>query len=400
MRNLLEVSDKISVPLARLPRMSEIKQGITDTLDIKPIAVEDLLGRPQNTHDKQVMRGFIEGKVVMITGAGGSIGSELCHQVAQYGPTSIILLEYSEYNLYRIDAELAETHPTLERKCIFADVRDTLHIDKVMAHYHPDIVFHAAAIKHVHIAEHNPEETIFTNVFGTKNVADACVRNKVGAMILISTDKAVNPTSVMGASKRVAESYCQALGQEEKHNATRFITVRFGNVLGSTGSVVPLFYKQLEKGGPITITHPDMMRYFMTIREAVELVIYAAAMGEKMRDQNGMIFVLDMGQPVRIVDLAVQMIKLAGLRPNEDIAIEYTGLRPGEKLHEELFHFAENSVPTSHESILLAAPRVAKLKALEAQLLDLLTLAQARKTPELIHQLQKTVAEYSPSTIF
>ena len=395
MRYLLELSEQIGIPLGRLPRLSEISNGLSEALEIKPIAVEDLLGRAQNTYDKSSMKELVAGKVVMVTGAGGSIGSELCRQISSFEPRILVLFEMSEYNLYQLEQELEASYPHQQRHYILSDVRDEESLNHIIRTHKPEIVFHAAAIKHVPIAEANPEETVLTNIFGTKYLADACITHGVAAMVMISTDKAVNPTNVMGATKRAAESYTQALGQEYNDGATKFITVRFGNVLGSTGSVVPLFQKQLAAGGPITITHPEMVRYFMTIREAVELVIYAATMGVSQAESNGTIFVLDMGQPVRISDLAMQMIKLAGLRPDIDIKIEYTGLRPGEKLFEELFHFSENVVKTAHDSIMRSAPRSVKLAMLKQLFVQLHAAAQQRQKDDVLKQLKQIVPEFS-----
>lgn len=391
---LLEKANALGIPMARLPRLSDFQQH-TDQPTIRTIDVEDLLGRSQNIHDRQTMRDMVAGKRVLITGAGGTIGGELVRQLAGFEPAQIILLEQSEYALYLIDGELAEIAPQLPRTSLLCDVGDIGNVEGAFTRYKPELVFHAAAIKHVPIAEFNVEETLWTNVFGTKNIADACEKHGAEVMVLISTDKAVNPTSVMGAAKRLAETYCQALGQREG-GYTRFVTVRFGNVLGSTGSVVPLFQKQLAKGGPITITHPDIERYFMTVREAVELVIQAATLGKAMGERHEYIFVLDMGEPIKIRDLAYQMIRLAGLVPEKDIQITYTGLRKGEKLFEELFHLSENVAKTSHASIWLAAPRKADMAKLEPAFSGLRD-ACARMQPEqAIQILKQLVPEYQP----
>jgi FlaA1/EpsC-like NDP-sugar epimerase len=349
---MLEVAESFSLTLSRLPRLSELQRD--GEYDIRPVAVEDILGRAQTVLDRSAMEQFVCGKRVLITGAGGSIGSELVRQVAQYAPAHLVLYELCEFNLYEIDRELQNQHPDLPRTAIIGDVRDAVQFSRCMQQFQPEIVFHAAAIKHVPLSESNPDQAVLTNVLGSKIVADACVQHAVAAMVQISTDKAVNPTSVMGASKRVAEIYTQTLGQDGC--ATRFITVRFGNVLGSAGSVVPLFQEQLAKGGPITVTHPEMIRYFMTIREAVQLVLQSALQGMEVAD-HAPIYVLDMGEPIKILDLALQMIRLAGLRPNIDIPITFTGLRPGEKLFEELFHDAENFMETPHASIRQARAR-------------------------------------------
>jgi len=359
---LLDRAGELGMVLSRIPKLTEFKSGLDQGtgIEVKPVAVEDLLGRPQAALDRAAMRGLIEGRRILVTGAGGSIGSELVRQVTDLAPAEIALLDNSEFNLYAADMETAERHPDLARRALLADVRDRARLEGVFAEFRPELVFHAAALKHVPLVEANIFEGALTNVVGTATVADCCRASGVAAMVLISTDKAVNPTSVMGATKRLAECYCQALDLE-RHNGggTRFLTVRFGNVLGSTGSVVPLFQRQLARGGPLTVTHPDMTRYFMTVREAVELVLQTSAFGAGDFEEDGKIFVLDMGAPVRILDLAKQMIRLAGLRPGDDVEIEFIGPRPGEKLFEEMFHGAEQLVPTACPGVLLAAPRAA-----------------------------------------
>ena len=361
-------------PTALHPATAAPAQGRTDAparIQLKPVAIEDLLNRPQVPLDRDGMARLIQGRRVIVTGAGGTIGSELARQVATFGPEMLILLDNGEYALWQIDLELAETHPLLQRKTLIADIRDEARIRAVFEELRPELVFHAAALKHVPIVEANPLEGLLTNAAGTRHVAEAARAAGAMAMVLISTDKAVNPTSVMGASKRVAEMYCQALdvaARASAEPAMRCVTVRFGNVLGSTGSVVPLFQRQLERGGPLTVTHPDMQRYFMTVREAVGLVLQASVLGVAQNtplggalpvNQDGGIFVLDMGKAVKIVDLARQMIRLAGLRPEIDVDIRFTGLRPGEKLYEELFHGKEPPVPTGYPGLLMATPRTA-----------------------------------------
>lgn len=393
-RHLLALAEGFNIPLARLPKSGEVKSDVSDKRDVQPIAIEDLLGRPQNVLNREAMRRLVEGEAVLITGAGGTIGGELARQIARLKPSQLFLLDSSEYNLYSIDREIRGEHPELTIHPLLADVRDANHIAHIFETHKPALVFHAAAIKHVPLSEINIEEAILTNVFGTLTIAETCQMHNAKAMVMISTDKAVNPANIMGASKRLAETVCQGLS-ESKRGRTRYITVRFGNVLGSTGSVVPLFQEQLNKGGPLTVTHPDMTRYFMTTREAVELVLQAAAMGSAMPDRRECVFVLDMGQPVRILDLASQIIRLAGLIPGEDIQITFTGLRPGEKLHEELFYFSENAVKTAHESIYLASPHPADMNSVRASLEKLLSAARARKTPEVKSLLKLLVPEYA-----
>ena len=390
--DIMAVADEFALPVARIPRLSDFKQHFDAQVEIQPIAVEDLLGRPQTSLNRDDMRRLIQGKRVLVTGAGGSIGSELVRQIIHYNPAKLTMLEMNELNLYQIDREIAGN---ISVESLLADVRNALHIKQIFTRTQPEIVFHAAAIKHVPIAEANPEEALLTNVFGTQVIADASIAHHVGSMVMISTDKAVNPTNVMGASKKLAESYCQALGQANP-NVTSFITVRFGNVLGSTGSVVPLFEEQLAKGGPLTVTHRDMTRYFMTIREAVELVLQAAAIGTDMHERSEHIFVLDMGKPVKILDLAEQMVRLAGLKPYQDIAIEFTGLRPGEKLYEELFYKSENLVKTPHASILLANPRPVDITQVRRLLETLKAACAERNQPLALTMLQSLVPDYQP----
>jgi O-antigen biosynthesis protein WbqV len=394
MRRLLDDADRLGMTLARTPRLTDLQHGVSDQIALRPIAVEDLLGRPQTVLDRGGMEGMIAGRCVLVTGAGGSIGSELVRQIADYRPARLVLLESGEFNLYQIDHELAVSHPELDRRPVIADVRDARRIGQVMQESRPDLVFHAAALKHVPMVEYNPDEGLLTNSVGTRTVADACRAAGVGLMVQISTDKAVNPTNVMGASKRVAEMYTQAL--DVAGDGTRFVTVRFGNVLGSTGSVVPLFQRQLAAGGPLTVTHPDMTRYFMTVREAVELVLQASAFGRENADYRGKIFVLDMGEPVKIVHLARQMIRLAGLRPDGDVKISFTGLRPGEKLFEEIFHGAEPPLPTGRPGILVATPRSVDAVEMAAALDELAAACHARRPAAALAILRRLVPEYEP----
>jgi FlaA1/EpsC-like NDP-sugar epimerase len=408
-RKLVDTADALGMTVARLPPLVEFRDGAAEGFEIRPVAIEDLLGRPQTVLDRDAMRRLIGGRRVLVTGAGGTIGSELVTQICGLAPAHITLLDSGEFNLYRIDLDVAETHPDLPRRAVLADVRDRVRLERIMRDARPELVFHAAALKHVPMVELNPFEGVLTNAIGTRNVADACRAAGVAAMVQISTDKAVNPTSIMGASKRIAESYCQALdiggkrprgrdgsGRDGSGRATRFITVRFGNVLGSTGSVVPLFQRQLAAGGPLTVTHEDVMRYFMTVREAVELVLQATVLGST-GEAAGKLFVLDMGEPVRIIDLARQMIRLAGKRPNIDIPIKITGLRPGEKLFEEIFHGAEPLLPTACKGILLAAPRTGDAGALGAAIDELAATCARGDLPALQSQLRRLVPEYQAS---
>jgi O-antigen biosynthesis protein WbqV len=340
------------------------------------------------------MARLIEGRRVLITGAGGTIGSELVRQVAAFGPAHVTLFDNGEFNLYQIDMEMAEDHAAISRAAILGDVRDAARLAQVFAAEKPELVFHAAAFKHVPLTERNPNEAALTNAIGTALVAEACRAGGVGTMVLVSTDKAVNPTNVMGATKRIAEMICQSLNRDRLDSDTRFVAVRFGNVLGSTGSVVPLFQRQLAQGGPLTVTHPDITRYFMTKGEAVELILQAAAMPDGDADRHGALFVLDMGEPVRIQDLARQMIRLSGRQPDRDIAIEFSGLRPGEKMFEELIHDAEQLIDTAIDGIHLAAPRTLDYAELKPMLERLTELATARQTEATLAQIKLLVPEF------
>ncbi len=360
---LLDAAEAAGVPVRRVPRPFALQSAARGEgqLQLAPIAIEDLLNRPEAPLDREAMARLVRGRRVLVTGAGGTIGSELARQVAALGPDSLTLLDNGEFALWQIDLELGESHAEVVREALLADIRDVGRIAAVFERVRPELVFHAAALKHVPMVEANPLEGLLTNSVGTRVIADAARAAGAVAMVLISTDKAVNPTSIMGASKRLAEMYCQGLDTAARRTGAgmRCVTVRFGNVLGSTGSVVPLFQRQLERGGPLTVTHPDMRRYFMTVREAVGLVLEATVLGLRGTGHEDGIFVLDMGEPVRIVELARQMIRLAGLRPDQDVAIRFTGLRPGEKLFEELFHGKEQLAATGHPSLLMAAPRSA-----------------------------------------
>ncbi len=393
-RDLLDRAAALGMTLARLPKLTDFHAADDERMAVKPVAIEDLLGRPQAPLALGALKALIAGRRIVITGAGGSIGAELVRQIAALTPHSVCLIENNEFALYTIDCEIAENFPDLKRHAVIADVRDRDRIDQVFAAHKPELVFHAAALKHVPLVEGNAAEGVRTNVGGTINIADACRQSGVLAMVLISTDKAINPTSVMGATKRAAEMYCQSLDLEPG-NGCRYVTVRFGNVLGSTGSVVPLFQRQLEKGGPLTVTHPDMTRYFMTIREAVELVLQASAAGIAEKSTDGRIFVLDMGEPVKIVDLARQMIRLTGMEPDKDIKITFTGIRPGEKLFEEIFHGGEPTIETGHQGLLLAAPRVVAHDTLFAAITPLLTAADAGDNEGARQQLHNIIPEFT-----
>ncbi len=389
---LMEVANAQNLTLARLPSLTELKSG-DRVHDVRAVAVEDILGRPEAVLDRAAMHSMIAQKRVLVTGAGGSIGQELVRQIIGFEPAELLLFEQSEYHLYRIDQQVGELAPALPRHAIIGDVRDHEQLARAFTHFRPELVFHAAAIKHVPLAEANPDQAVLTNIAGSKNVADACVAHRVATMVQISTDKAVNPVSVMGATKRAAEIYCQMLAQE--NSPTRFVTVRFGNVLNSTGSVVPLFQRQIARGGPVTVTHPEMTRYFMSISEAVQLVLQAAVLSDGDRAP---IFVLDMGEPVNITDLAVQMIRLAGLTPHTDIAITYTGLRAGEKLFEELFLGGEDMLKTNHALIHLARAQTLDRSTILNAITRCIAAAAAGESASIPPLLAKIVSEYTTGT--
>jgi FlaA1/EpsC-like NDP-sugar epimerase len=345
-RDVVGIGRAAGVQVKTLPGLYELVGGQVTISQIRDVQIEDLLGRDEVKVDLQAIAEYLAGETVLVTGAGGSIGSELCRQVARFGPSQLLLLGHGENSIYEIDLELRSRFPDLDVRPVIADVQDEARIRRVFEMYRPGVVFHAAAHKHVPMMEYNPEEAIKNNIFGTYNVAKAADFYRAKRFVLISSDKAVNPTSVMGATKRAAECAVQSLARTSH---TVFVAVRFGNVLGSRGSVIPLFRRQIAAGGPVTITDERMIRYFMTIPEAVQLVIQAASMG-----QGGEVFVLDMGKPVRIIDLARDLIRLSGLEPGVDIQIKPTGIRPGEKLFEEMLTAEEGTQATRHERIYVA----------------------------------------------
>lgn len=391
--DIVEKANEHALKVSRIPDMSNVASVTADSLvQPKPVEIGDLLERPEVTTDTREIAHLLADKVVLVAGAGGSIGSELCRQIASFSPKRLVITDASEFLLYTLDIELRDAFAGLEIVTRIVDVRDGRRVDAIFAELRPDIVFHAAALKHVPLMEANPLEALKTNVIGTRNVADASLANEVSSFIMISTDKVVNPTNVMGASKRAAESYCQAL--DVLSTKTRFKTVRFGNVLGSNGSVVPRFQKQIEAGGPVTVTHPNVMRFFMTIPEAVSLVLHACAHAESKEPERGKIMVLDMGKPVRIADLAARMVQLAGFRPGIDIDIVYSGLRPGEKLVEELFDPSEARNGQTEEGYMLAAPRFADRKLLSETFRKIEEHAAAEQTERAMRLLEHVVPEF------
>jgi FlaA1/EpsC-like NDP-sugar epimerase len=389
-RRALELCREAGVAAMAVPSYDDLVSGRVSLSAMRPVEVDDLLGRDPVTLDSSGLRHWLEGRVVMVTGAGGSIGSELCRQVARYRPGCIVLYEANEFALYRIEQEFSSRLPEVPVALVLGDVRDPVRLRAVMDRWRPAVLLHAAAYKHVPMVETgNAWEGVCNNVLGTWRAAEAAIDSGVGKFVLVSTDKAVNPTSVMGTSKRLAEMVCAALQRPE---GTRFVMVRFGNVLGSTGSVIPKFREQIAAGGPVTVTHPDMTRYFMSIPEAAQLVLQAGLMGA-----GGEIFVLDMGEPVKIVDLAREMIRLSGFR-EEDIRIVFSGLRPGEKLFEEVLADGEATLPTPHPKLRIARSREAH-DGLLAELGDWLTGAGDRSDAEVRERLRQWVPEYTPVVI-
>lgn len=384
--SLIATARKRKLSIKRLPDVTDLAEGESAT-NLRPVVIEDLLGRPPVKLDMTAIKAMLEGKRVLVTGAGGSIGSELCRQITALGCSQLVMVENSEFALYEVDMEMTRLAPQTERHSILADVRNKDDMDNVFSRFAPEVVFHAAAYKHVPMVESNPLNGIVNNLFGTLTVADTAAKHKVGTMVIISTDKAVNPTNVMGATKRAAEIYCQ-----NHEGPTRYITVRFGNVLGSKGSVVPLFQSQIAAGGPVTVTDKRMTRYFMTIPEAVQLTIQAGTMGE-----GGEIFVLDMGKPVNIYDMACEMVRLSGLIPEVDIEIVEVGLRPGEKLFEELLHDEENLKKTHREGIFLGAARSMGKTELKNHLAMIKSACAAEDAAAAVAALRALVPEYTPA---
>jgi FlaA1/EpsC-like NDP-sugar epimerase len=356
-RRIVEICETTKLPFRILPQLQDLVSGRASLKDLRDVKIEDLLGREPVSLDWRAITDATRGKTILVTGGGGSIGAELCRQIARLKPGKLIILERSEFNLYNIDLELRRDIPDLSLVSLLGDTNDIVQVENILRNYAPTVIYHAAAYKHVPILEDQTRAAVTNNILGTRVVADLADKYGCESFVMVSTDKAVNPANVMGASKRVAEMYCQGLNARSK---TRFITVRFGNVLGSSGSVIPLFQQQIAQGGPITVTHPDISRYFMTIPESCQLILQAGVIG-----RGGEIFVLDMGEPVKITYLAEQLIRLSGKTPGEDIEIVYTGLRPGEKLYEELFHDAEKLAETSHPKILLAQCRQMDKELLE-----------------------------------
>ncbi|NVO11087.1 MAG: polysaccharide biosynthesis protein [Bacteroidales bacterium] len=390
---LVEKCFKYNVKALTVPDADTWINGELSLNQIKSIKIEDLLERQPIVLDKRRIQSDIKGRVVLISGSAGSIGSELVRQITRFNPKKIILFDNAETPLYDIDIELRETLHFFDFEIVIGSITNEYRIRKVFEAFKPSIVFHAAAYKHVPLMENNPSEAIHNNVYGTKVISDLAVEYGVDKFVMISTDKAVNPTNIMGASKRIAEIYIQTLN---KHNSTRFITTRFGNVLGSNGSVIPRFKKQIENGGPVTITHPEVTRFFMTIPEACQLVLEAGAMGE-----GGEIFIFDMGKSVKIIDLAKKMIKLSGLTLGRDIQLNFTGLRPGEKLYEELLNNKENTISTHHPQIMIAKVREYDPMIIFNQINNLIETLPSHNNFKLVGLMKEIVPEFeSQNSIF
>lgn len=401
-KQLIKISDSYGIKLGRLPQLTELHYKLEkSSSSSQPIIIEDLLPREQNFLNKDQLSSFLNKKIVLVTGAGGTIGGELVRQIVDFKPKKLIVLDSSEFNLYKIINELKSVNPALQFSSYVTDIRDKIQLERVFLKEHPEIVFHAAALKHVPIVEENIIEGIMTNIFGTVNIATLALKYQSESMIFISTDKAVNPTNVLGATKRIAEKYLQGIGQKYVNKKTNFVSVRFGNVLGSSGSVIPMFEQQISAGGPITVTDPKIERYFMTLREAVQLVLQAGKQGSISDNvSHSHVYVLDMGKPVKIKDLAQQMIELSGLKVGIDINIEYTGLRPGEKLYEELFYKDEYPEPTEYKSVMVARPQQINFDQLNIMLKKLNFIATSKdvtSNKEIKMFLKKIISEYNQS---
>ena len=389
-REILDICKQTKCELKTLPGMYQLVNGDVNVSQLRKVDVIDLLGREQIQVDLDSIMGYVMNKVILVTGGGGSIGSELCRQIAEKNPKQLIIFDIYENSAYDIQQELIKKYPDLDLKVLIGSVRNTNRVNQIFEKYHPDIVYHAAAHKHVPLMEESPNEAIKNNVLGTWKVADAADKYGTGKFVMISTDKAVNPTNIMGATKRICEMIVQAYNSKSK---TEFVAVRFGNVLGSNGSVIPLFKKHIAAGGPVTVTHPDIIRYFMTIPEAVSLVLQAGAYAK-----GGEIFVLDMGEPVKILDLAKNLIRLSGYIPGEDIKIEFTGLRPGEKLYEEMLMAEEGLKQTKNKLIHIGEPIEFDEEEFFKELEELAVESKDELSNEEIKEwVKKLVPTYRPS---
>jgi FlaA1/EpsC-like NDP-sugar epimerase len=385
---VVEVARRQGIPVKTLPSLVELVSGDFHLAQqLRPVEVEDVLGREPVHVDLDSIAGYLRGETVLVSGAGGSIGSELCRQIARFAPTRLVLVDHAEPALFEIERELVDERGFHAAAAVVADVKNRTKLRQVFENYRPGVVFHAAAYKHVAMMEANPLEAVRNNTLATRAIAEVSAELGAKRFVLVSTDKAANPRTVMGQSKALCEWIVETLGHREDV-PTRFVAVRFGNVLGSSGSVIPIFRRQIAKGGPVTVTHPEMTRFFMTIPEAVQLVVQAGAIGGR-----GQVYVLDMGEPVRIVDLAEKMIRLSGKEPGRDVRIELIGPKPGEKLHEELVGDGETASPTGHEAILLLSRAPVDGAWLEAELRELERLVEAGETLEVVASLNRMVAE-------
>jgi FlaA1/EpsC-like NDP-sugar epimerase len=386
MQRVVGLCEATGLPFRVLPHMKDLVTGEVSLKELREVKIDDLLGRESVSLDWAAITRGVQGKTILVTGGGGSIGSELCRQVARLKPAHLIIFEQSEFNLYSIELELRRKFPNLNLTALLGDICDPVAVEQMLRANRPTVILHAAAYKHVPMLEHQLRTAVRNNVLGTRTLAGLADRYGCVTFVMISTDKAVNPANIMGMTKRVAEIYCQNLSTR---SSTHFITVRFGNVLGSAGSVIPLFQNQIATGGPVTVTHPEITRYFMTIPEAAQLILQAGTMGK-----GGEIFVLDMGEPVKIAYLAEQLIRLSGRKPGEDIGIIYTGLRPGEKLYEELFHESEKLAGTTHPKILLANSRSMDFAQLEQTLDRLTTACEVNEARQIYGLLSELVPEH------
>ena len=388
MRRIVKFCEETGKRFRTMPSIGELIDGKVSVKALREVRIEDILGREEVHLEKDLLRRLYNNKRILITGAGGSIGSELVRQVCQYRPGVLGLLDFSEFNLFQIDMMCRQHFPDLQMKTYLTDIRDLRAVRQTIGDFKPEVIFHAAAYKHVPLQEIHPRETVYNNVVGTRNLALTATESSVERFVLVSTDKAVRPTNVMGAAKRVAEMFLASLNDQSQ---TRFVSVRFGNVLGSSGSVIPIFQQQISQGKPVTVTHPEVTRYFMSIPEAAQLILQAGAMG-----QGGEVFILDMGKPVKIVDMARDVIRLHGFEPDRDIPIEFIGLRPGEKLYEELITVGEGIMPTSHQKIKVIQGNHGDIKVLSNMIDELIAVADTYDAEAIKRELRKIVPEFTP----
>ena len=385
-REIVNYCQKVKVELKIVPEIPKIlKEGVAFT-DVRKVKPEDLLGRKTVEINNEDAKNFLQDKIILVTGAGGSIGSEICRQIVKFKPAQLIFYDHNENDVYFLELELKEKHPDIKFSTVIGDIKDISLLKNIFSNYRPNVVFHAAAHKHVPLMEENPVSAVKNNIIGTRNLIYASAHYGVGSFVLISTDKAVNPTSIMGTSKRIAEMFIQA---KAKHSRTKFMAVRFGNVIGSSGSVVQLFKKQIEESNSITVTHPEIERYFMTVQEAAQLVIQAGSIGK-----GGEIFILDMGERIKIVDLAKNLITLSGLEIDKDISIKFVGLRPGEKLYEEILHDKERDQATKHNKIFITQPEVFDTAKLHKDIKELENLANIMDEDKIIKKMKEMVPSY------